>query len=52
MFDVGQEVIWLKTNEKVNIEEKNVDDSGNWYFILAPDEKVYDALESELKSID
>ncbi len=51
MFELGQDVIWIKTGDIVNIEEVNNDNHGEWYFILAPDEKVYAVGEKELKAI-
>lgn len=52
MFKTSQEVIWIKTGERVNIEEANKDPKGNWYYILTPDKQVYEVAEKELQSIN
>ena len=33
MFELGQKVIYKKTNEESIIEEVNTDSTGEWYFI-------------------
>ena len=48
MFELGQEVTYLKTNEKVIIEEVNNDSDGEWYFISLPEGDCITAYANEL----